>query len=79
MTTPEEMAERIAREVEKRGGRTYYVGGFVRDRLLGIDTKDVDIEIHGVPAPALEAVLDRLGTRTQMGASFGIYGLPLRH
>ena len=69
------MARQIAAAVAQAGGRAYYVGGFVRDRLLGIDTKDVDIEIHGVPAPALEAILDRLGTRTQMGASFGIYGL----
>ena len=69
------MARQIAAAVAQAGGRAYYVGGFVRDRLLGIDTKDVDMEIHGVPAPALEAILDRLGTRTQMGASFGIYGL----
>ena len=75
MTTPEEMAERIAREVEKKGGRTYYVGGFVRDRVLGIENKDVDIEVHGVPAGVLEQILDGLGERTQMGASFGVYGL----
>ena len=75
MTTPEEMAERIAREVEKKGGRTYYVGGFVRDRVLGIESKDVDIEVHGVPAGVLEQILDGLGERTQMGASFGVYGL----
>ena len=75
MTTPEEMAERIAREVEKKGGRTYYVGGFVRDRVLGIENKDVDIEVHGVPAGVLEQILDALGQRTQMGASFGVYGL----
>ena len=54
------MARQIAAAVAQAGGRAYYVGGFVRDRLLGIDTKDVDIEIHGVPAPALEALLDRL-------------------
>ena len=75
MTTPEEMAERIAREVEKKGGRTYYVGGFVRDRVLGIENKDVDIEVHGVTAGVLEQILDGLGERTQMGASFGVYGL----
>ena len=75
MTTPEEMAERIAREVEKKGGRTYYVGGFVRDRVLGIENKDVDIEVHGVTAGVLEQILDALGQRTQMGASFGVYGL----
>lgn len=69
------MAEKIAAAVAQAGGRAYYVGGFVRDRLLGRDCKDIDIEIHGVPVPVLEAILDSLGTRTQMGASFGIYGL----
>ena len=53
MITPEEMAERIAREVEKKGGLTYYVGVFVRDRVLGIENKDEDIEVHGVTAGVL--------------------------
>ncbi len=75
MTAAEKTAREIAREVEKRGGRTYYVGGFVRDRVLGIENKDVDIEVHGVPAPVLEEILDTLGERTEMGASFGVYGL----
>lgn len=61
--------------MEKKGGRTYYVGGYVRDRVLGIENKDVDIEVHGVEAPQLEEILDSLGERTQMGASFGVYGL----
>ena len=75
MTAAEGKAREIAREVEKKGGRTYYVGGYVRDRVLGIENKDVDIEVHGVEAPALEEILDSLGERTQMGASFGVYGL----
>ena len=43
-----DIARRIAEYVDKAGGRTYYVGGFVRDRLLGIENKDVDIEVHGI-------------------------------
>ena len=30
----------IAEKVKAAGGNTYYVGGFVRDRLLGIDNKE---------------------------------------
>ena len=69
------MARRIAAEVAGAGGRTYYVGGCVRDRLMGRESKDIDIEVHRVAVPALEAILDGLGERTAMGASFGVMGL----
>ena len=70
-----QMAHKIAQAVAAQGGRAYYVGGLVRDRLMGRENKDVDIEVHGVPPQALEAILDGLGQRTEMGASFGVYGL----
>ena len=38
------MARLIAEKVAAEGGRTFYVGGLVRDRILGIDSKDVDID-----------------------------------
>lgn len=69
------MAEKIAACVNEAGGSTYYVGGYVRDKLLGIDNKDIDIEIHGISPEKLADILDSLGNRTEMGASFGIYGL----
>ena len=70
-----EMARRIAAAVQKAGGRTYFVGGYVRDLLLGRENKDIDIEVHGISVQALEKVLDMLGQRLTMGASFGIMGL----
>lgn len=70
-----QLAQRIAGQVAHQGGRVYYVGGLVRDKLLGRENKDVDIEVHGVTPEALEGILDSLGERTQMGASFGVYGL----
>lgn len=69
------MAEKIAQCVAEKGGKTYLVGGYVRDLLMGIHSKDIDIEIHGVVPDELERILDGLGTRTEMGASFGVYGL----
>ncbi len=69
------MAQRIAAEVRKAGGRTYFVGGFVRDLLMGRENKDIDIEVHEIPVSALEAILDGLGERLTMGASFGVMGL----
>ena len=56
MTTKEknhEMAKRLAEAVRAHGGNAYYVGGYVRDRLLSIENEDIDIEIHGVDAAAL--------------------------
>ena len=69
------MARRIALAVDRAGGRTFYVGGYVRDILMGRENKDVDIEVHGVPVKTLEGILDGLGERLQMGASFGVMGL----
>ena len=68
-------AREIAREVEQRGGRTYYVGGYVRDRLLGRASKDVDIEVHGVSVAELEDVLASFGSARAVGASFGVYNI----
>ena len=47
----------IAREVAAAGGRAYLVGGAVRDHLLGIASKDLDVEIHGIELDATEALL----------------------
>lgn len=68
-------AEEIATLVSQKGGRSFYVGGFVRDRLCGQETKDVDVEIHGIHPAELETILDSVGERLEYGKSFGIYGL----
>ena len=67
--------KRIAQEVKNAGGRTFYVGGFVRDRLLGIDNKDVDIEVHGINPDALLGILKTIGEPLTYGKSFGVFGL----
>ena len=78
MKTPQEnllMAKTIAQEVRAAGGCAYFVGGFVRDRVLGRPVEDIDIEVHGVSPETLASLLDRLGERLNIGASFGIFGL----
>ncbi len=74
-----ELAHRIAADVAQAGGRAYFVGGYVRDAVLGRENKDIDIEVHGLMPAQLEAILDTLGERTVMGASFGVYGLRHHH
>lgn len=70
-----EIAEKLARMAQESGGRAYYVGGCVRDKLLGRPGADLDMEIYGIPAGQLEAMLDSLGSRTGAGEIFGIYSL----
>ena len=70
-----EKMNKIALLVKEQGGRAYAVGGFVRDKLLGIENKDIDIEVHGITPEALEKILDSVGTRIEIGKSFGVYSL----
>jgi tRNA nucleotidyltransferase (CCA-adding enzyme) len=52
----QKMAGEIARLVAEKGGRTFYVGGFVRDALLHRENKDVDMEVHGISPAAWRAL-----------------------
>ncbi len=69
------LVQTIADAVYQAGGRTYYVGGWVRDSLLGMEHKDIDIEVHGILAETLENILDSVGERMEFGKSFGVYGI----
>ena len=66
---------KIAKIVKEKGGRTYYVGGFVRDKLMGIENKDVDIEVHGISPETLYEILKSFGEALSFGKSFGIFSL----
>ena len=72
MTT---IAEKIANKVSEKGGRTFYVGGFVRDKILGIENKDMDIEVHGIQPAVLREILSEVGEPLSYGSSFGVYSL----
>ena len=72
-SAPYETAEGIARAVRDAGGRALIVGGWVRDRLLGIDSKDIDVEVFGLDADALKTLLSRFGPVNTVGESFTVY------
>lgn len=63
----------IARLVRERGGRALVVGGFVRDRLLGRPSKDLDIEVFGIPGGELPALLSPIGRVEAVGQAFAVY------
>jgi tRNA nucleotidyltransferase (CCA-adding enzyme) len=68
----------IAEAVAEAGGRALVVGGWVRDRLLGRQSKDVDVEVYGLDAEALKGVLRRLGRVNTVGESFTVYKVTIR-
>ena len=55
-----EMIREIAEAAAAKGGRAYFVGGCVRDALLGKKSKDTDIEVHGVEPAAMESILEEM-------------------
>ena len=67
------MALSVAEAVRRRGGRALFVGGCVRDALLGRTPKDLDIEVFGVPADELRGLLERIGRVDAVGESFAVY------
>ena len=62
----------VARAVRAAGGRALVVGGWVRDHLLGVRSKDVDIEVFGLEVERLEALLARFGSVHAVGRAFGV-------
>ncbi len=68
-----DVAISIAQAVRDAGGRALIVGGWVRDRLLGRDAKDIDVEVYGLPADRLKELLTRIGPVNTVGESFTVY------
>jgi tRNA nucleotidyltransferase (CCA-adding enzyme) len=70
-----EAATRLAETVRAAGGRALAVGGWVRDRLRGVPSKDLDVEVFGIAQDRLPAVLAGLGRVEAVGQSFPVYKL----
>jgi len=67
------LAHDIALAVRDTGGRALIVGGWARDRLLGRESKDVDVEVFGIDAAALKQLLERFGRVDTVGESFTVH------
>ena len=59
----------------RAGGRALLVGGCVRDALMGIAQKDVDVEVHGLDLDQLRKTLAHFGKVSEVGRSFGVLKL----
>jgi tRNA nucleotidyltransferase (CCA-adding enzyme) len=67
----------LCRAVRDAGGRALVVGGWVRDRLRGVATDEIDLEVFGLDAAALGAVLARRGRVHAVGDAFPVWKLQL--
>lgn len=57
----EQLAINIATKIKEIGGTVYYVGGYVRDKQLGLPNKDIDIELHNITPYIAENILTEFG------------------
>ena len=62
----------IAREA---GGRALLVGGTVRDTLLGLPAREIDVEVFGIPPHRLLEILGAHFTLDLVGKAFGVVKL----
>lgn len=63
----------LLEKISDLGGQGILVGGCVRDHLAGLTAKDIDIEVYGVDADALEAMLNKHFSVVAVGKTFGIF------
>ena len=63
----------IARAVREAGGRALIVGGWVRDTLLAVPSKDIDLEVYGLDADRLKGILGAFGPVNVVGESFTVF------
>jgi tRNA nucleotidyltransferase (CCA-adding enzyme) len=71
---------KIEQLVRREGGRTWLVGGCVRDLVLGRQPCDLDIEIAGLPPGQLHALLSEHFSVQFVGKAFAVFklhGLPI--
>lgn len=62
----------IISKLDKRGHKALLVGGCVRDAYLGIEPKDIDIEVYKISYNDLQVFLSALGKCDLVGKSFGV-------
>ena len=63
----------VAELLKAAGGRALLVGGCVRDGLLEIPAKDVDMEVYGLNADLVERTLKNTFRLDTVGRAFGVF------
>jgi tRNA nucleotidyltransferase (CCA-adding enzyme) len=73
VSDPLPLARAIADAAAARGGRALVVGGWVRDRLRGAASTDLDLEIYGIAKNDIPALLAPFGRVDAVGRAFPVY------
>ncbi|NOT25639.1 MAG: HD domain-containing protein [Acidobacteria bacterium] len=68
-----DLVRAIASSIRNAGGRALVVGGWVRDRLRKEPSKDIDLEVFGIPQDRLPGLLAPFGRVEAVGQSFPVY------
>ncbi len=63
--------EIVSQEAEAMGVRAYVIGGYVRDRILGRPSKDIDVVVEGDGPELARRVGRRVGSKPAIFARFG--------
>jgi tRNA nucleotidyltransferase (CCA-adding enzyme) len=64
---------KLAQRVRAEGGRALLVGGCVRDREMGTEPKDWDVEVYQIEPERLRALLEEFGRVDAVGEAFTVY------
>jgi tRNA nucleotidyltransferase (CCA-adding enzyme) len=64
--------EKIIAALDVSGGTILLVGGAVRDLLLKLPLKDLDIEVHHLEIAELQKILSQFGTVNNVGKAYGV-------
>ena len=66
--------QEFLKTLSEKGAKTYYVGGYVRDKILGKENKDIDIEIHYITEKEFLDVCKSFDLDIKLcGQAFGVY------
>jgi len=68
-----EIIKNLSTLIKNAGGRSFFVGGYVRDYLLGKESFDYDIEVHGLSKDKLVEILSSIAPIDRKGEAYGIF------
>lgn len=71
-----ELTQRVINALQANGVQCYIVGGFVRDTILGVKSKDIDIELHNTTLEHAYDIISEI-TDANIFGTFGIISLTL--